>query len=407
MANADCTTRAPRINILGRLTARRAADMAVVMPAPAAPRRITIVIPMLAAGGAERLVAILSGAWAERGNAVQILTFDDGRAPPFYPIHRGVVRQPLNLIAHSGGSIWRGLANNWRRLRVLRRSIRATQPDVVISFIDQTNVITVLALLGTGIKTAVWENTDPLAARTNRQVTNWGRRMAPLVYRFASVIVAQTDAAAAFLARRFGDKALGIANPVIPPPVVTPLVLQRPAIIGLGRLSPEKGFDLLLRAFAHIAARFPKWHLYVFGEGPERGRLEALRKDGELADRIHLPGAIAEPTAALRAGDLFVLPSYIEGFSLALCEAMACGLPAVATDCSSGPRSVMRDQYDGLLVPPGDDTALAGAMARLMEDGDLRATFAARAPEVMKRYTLESVLARWDIVFDRLCQTAG
>lgn len=384
------------------MTIRHAADMAVAMPASATTRRITIVIPTLTVGGAERLVAILSGAWAERGHAVHILTFDDGREPSFYPIHHAVVRQPLDLIASSGGSLWRGLANNLRRLRVLRRAIRATQPDVVISFIDQTNVVTLLALLGTGIRTAVWENTDPLAAQTNRHVANWGRRMASFVYPLAYAVVAQTDAAAAFLARQYGDKAIGIANPVMPPATGAPMMLKRPAVIGLGRLSPEKGFDLLLRAFARIARRFPDWHLYIFGEGSERVRLEALLRDHGLTDRIHLPGAIAEPTAALRAGDLFVLPSYIEGFSLALCEAMACGLPAVATDCSSGPRSVMRDQYDGLLVPPGDEPALAAAMTHLMGDGALRATFAARAPEVLKRYTLESVLARWDAVFDRL-----
>ncbi len=358
---------------------------------------------MLAAGGAERLVAILSGAWAERGDTVHILTFDDGREPPFYPIHGAVVRQSLDLMAHSGGSVWRGLLNNWRRLRVLRHTIRSTRPDIVISFIDQTNVITLLALFGTGIRVVVWENTDPLAAQTNRQVANWGRRMATFVYPLASAIVAQTDSAAAFLARRYGGKAIGIGNPVMPPAAVAPLPLKRPAIIGLGRLSPEKGFDLLMRAFTRVAARFPSWHLYIFGEGPERARLEALRNDTGLSDRIHLPGAIAEPAAALRAGDLFVLSSYIEGFSLALCEAMACGLPAVATDCSSGPRSVMRDQYDGLLVPPDDEPALAATMARLMGDGALRASFAARAPEVMNRYTLESVLNRWDIVFNRLC----
>ena len=367
------------------------------------PLHITVVIPTLAAGGAERVVAMLARAWTERGRTVEILTFDDGTTPPFYPLPPAVRHWSLDLIADSGGSLWRGLANNLHRLRTLRRAIRASRPDVVISFIDQTNVVTLLALAGTGTKVVVWENTDPLAAQTNRYVVNWGRRAARFVYPLAAAVVAQTDDAATFLARSFGDKAVGIPNPVLPPASVAPMMLARPAVIGLGRLSPEKGYDVLLRAFARLTARFPDWRVYVFGEGPDRPRLEALRDELGLAGRVEFPGVVAEPTAALRAGDFFVMPSFIEGFSLALCEAMACGLPAVATDCSSGPRSVLRDQYDGLLVPTGDDAAMAEAMARLMSNSTLRATFAARAPDVLTRYSLDSVLARWDALFDRVC----
>lgn len=363
--------------------------------------RITIVIPTLTAGGAARVVSNLTAAWAERHWPICILTFDHGDS--FFPIHASVTREPLDLVADSSGSLWRGLRNNLWRLRTLRKAIRANRPDIVLSFIDQTNVMTLLALLGTGTKVVVWENTDPNRARSSSHAANWGRRYARFIYPLANAIVAQTDDAAEFLGRTFGKKVFSVANPILPTAAVEPMKLKRPAMIGLGRLSQEKGFDLLLHAFAAIASRYPDWHLYVFGDGPERSRLEALVRHLGLAGRVAFPGAISDPTTALRAGDLFVVSSHIEGFSLVLAEAMASGLPAVSTD-AGGPRAIIRDQYDGLLVPPGDTGALASAMARLMGDDDLRATFAARAPEVLDRYSLVKALSCWDALFGRICR---
>jgi len=380
------------------LTIDDAADMPVVMSSPQ-PKRIMIVIPTLTAGGAARVVSNLTAAWAERRWTVHILTFDSGDS--VFPIHPAVIRKPLNLVADSHGSRWRGLWNNLWRLRILRKEISATRPDFVLSFIDQTNVMTVLALLGTGMKVGVWENTDPANAERNRYTANWGRRCARFVYPFASAIVAQTDEAAAFLRQTFGQKVVAVPNPVPPPPSVEPMKLKRPAIIGLGRLVQEKGFDLLLRAYAVIASRFPDWHLYIFGDGPLRSQLEALVNELGFSDRVELPGALNEPTVALRSGDLFVVSSHIEGFSLVLAEAMACGLPAIATD-AGGPRSIIRHEYDGLVVPPGDAEILASAMARLMEDEALRAIFAARAPDVLNRYSLLNALSGWDALFERM-----
>jgi hypothetical protein len=186
------------------------------------PLHITVVIPTLAAGGAERVVAMLARAWTERGRTVEILTFDDGKTPPFYPLPPTVRHWSLDLIADSGGSLWRGLANNLHRLRTLRRAIRTSRPDVVISFIDQTNVVTLLALVGTSTKVVVWENTDPLAAQTSRHVMNWGRRAARFVYPLAAAVVAQTDDAATFLARSFGTR-----RSVFPIPCCRPLRSRR------------------------------------------------------------------------------------------------------------------------------------------------------------------------------------
>jgi len=215
-------------------------------------------------------------------------------------------------------------------------------------------------------------------------------------------VTAQTEA----VCRLLPGRCMVLPNPVESPAEgesAPPLGLPAGRVLlALGRLAPEKGFDLLLTAFADLAPSRPHWSLVILGEGPERPRLEAQRRRLGLEGRTHLPGAVADPSAWLRRAKLFVLSSRYEGFSNALCEAQAWGVPAVAFDCESGPAEILRHGVSGLLVPPGDVPALAASLARLMDDEALRRSMAARAPEVVQRFGLEKVLDLWEALFGRV-----
>lgn len=363
---------------------------------------ITLVIAGMGPGGAERVLTNMAVSWAKDVHrAVTVLTLAAPESD-FFRLPDTISRVGLGMAATPRPRLGR-LAGNVIALIRLRRALQGLQPDVVISFVDVMNVKVLLASLAKPWPVVVAERIDP-GAHTLRRPWVWLRR---LVYRQAAMIVVQTGDAAEWVRRRFPRSVVGvIPNPVLTAPIAAerdsergPL-LSRPAIVAVGRLVPQKGFDLLIRAFASACTKLPReggrWHLFLFGEGPERTKLETLAQRLRVDGRVHLPGTTRDTAAVFREADLFVLASRYEGFPNALLEAMANGVASVSTACRSGPADIVRDGIDGLLVPPDDPDAMAGAMARLMTDGSERRRLAARAPEVLRRYNVEDVMVLWD-----------
>jgi glycosyltransferase involved in cell wall biosynthesis len=173
-------------------------------------------------------------------------------------------------------------------------------------------------------------------------------------------------------------------------------------MVTLGRLSAEKQFDYLLRAFERCGSRHPEWSLQIIGEGPERQSLEALAADLGIGRRVRFPGIVQDPEAILCNADLFVLTSRYEGFPNALVEAMACGLAVLSFDCPSGPNEIIRHGVDGVLVPAQDLDALAGSMDRLMGDDAERTRLGARALEVADRFDVERIMSMWEDVIEEV-----
>lgn len=354
----------------------------------------------LRAAGAERVLSFLANAWSAKGWEVVILTMEDGRAEPFYPLDPAIEIRPLDLLADSSSPI-AGLLHNLHRVRALRREIRALRPSVVVSFIDKANVLAVLATRGLGIPVVISERTDP-SRRTLGRLWNTLRDLA---YPRADAVVFQSQAVREWFPPRVREKGVVIPNPVPEPPAgpgPEPGRRRPLRLVAIGRLFPVKGFDLLLCAFAMAEARVPGWTLDIWGEGPERGALEELIRTLGLSDRVRLPGLTDRPFEVLRGADLFVLPSRAEGFPNALVEAMACGLPVVCTDFGGAAREIVRDGIDGRLVPAEEPSALAAALTDLMSDPEARARLSARAGDVVARFSCERVLGLWEGALHRV-----
>ncbi|HET6385447.1 MAG TPA: glycosyltransferase family 4 protein [Armatimonadota bacterium] len=404
---------------------RGAADPGALVDSSEArgPRNITLVISSLSMGGAERMMSTLAGYWATHGKKVTLITLA-AESTDFWKIDPGIARVALNLIGESSNPV-RAIVSNLYRIFRLRKAIRASKPDVVLSFLETPNILALIACRGFSIPVLVAERCDAARLPPEQPWSILRRWSYPLAYR----VIVQTERAKIALLNELGARTVVIPNPVTEPAYDSPesqdmrehlgsespdirdhpgSVSQdmrdhpgsvRPRVAAVGRLQKQKRFDLLLRAFAIVKDRHPEWRLDILGEGSLRTELEALRDELGLKDRLGLPGRISNVPAALRESDLFVLSSDYEGFPNALCEAMACGLAVIATDCPSGPREIIRDGVDGLLTPPGDVETLAAAMDRLMSSDEVRERLGRRAVEVLERFGLEKVMGMWDDLF--------
>lgn len=358
----------------------------------AAGTRLALVIAGMGAGGAERVLSVLANGWVRRGLEVSLFTLAPAEPPPFHPLDPVIDFRPLDLMAPSAGVLGAATANV-ARILTLRRAIVGARPRAVLSFGTETNVLTVMATRGLGLRVVVSERADPRHYPPSRP-WRWLRRLA---YPLATRVVVQTTAAAEAVGSHL--RPVVIANPLPPLPAVPPRApAPSPCILACGRLTAQKGFDLLLEAFARIAPHHPGWSLAILGEGEQREALARRARAPDLLGRVYLPGVVRDAAAAMRGADLFVLSSRYEGFPNVLVEAMACGLPVIAADCESGPRDIVVPEHNGLLVPPGDVDALAAAMDRVMTDPGLRHRLAAAAPGIAAGLAPSAILERWNAV---------
>ena len=341
------------------------------------------------------MMSSMANYWAENGWEITLLTYDDGAEGTAYDLHPAVMHRPLSIEGRSRNLV-QGVASNLNRLSVLRRAIKMSNPHVVISFLDRINVRAILACVGVGCPVIVSERIDP-AHHSIGLVWSILRRWS---YRYAACLVAQTSDALCYFSDAVREKGC-----VIPNPLALPAYRDRAnaynrdkTVIGMGRLTHQKGFDLLLQAFSVIALKHHDWSLVIWGEGDLRGELEGLRDELGLHGRVSFSGWTGAPFEEMRRAGLFVLSSRYEGFPNVLCEAMACGLPVVSFDCPSGPSQIIRDGVDGILVPPDDVHALASVMDHLMEDHSERARLATHAVDVGARFGVEKVMGMWEAV---------
>ncbi|MEU6431640.1 glycosyltransferase family 4 protein [Microbispora sp. NPDC046973] len=177
---------------------------------------------------------------------------------------------------------------------------------------------------------------------------------------------------------------------------------EHPVVVAAGRLVRQKGFDLLLPAFAQVVKEHPEWRLRVFGTGPKKGALRGLIGEYGLSAHVTLMGRTNRLDDELARASIYALSSRFEGLPMVMIEAMTHALPIVAFDCPTGPRDVLTDGTDGVLVPCEDVDALAAALNRLIADRDLRLRMGAAAAATAREYAPENVMPLWENLFAEL-----
>lgn len=327
--------------------------------------KISVLVPDLRPGGAERVSVNLANAFVRAGFSVTIVLMRN----------QGLLRADLDpeiRILDLGATRPRYV------LIPLIRLLRKERPAAVVANMWPLTVLAVLArrLARIRCRLMVVEHTTWSVARlTQRWQTRLMIKAAMRIFLpGADAVVAVSKGAAADL-ERFAGLPKGVVqtiyNPVVTNQVLTPLVLDDYApgwcadgyarVLAVGTLKPVKDFPTLLRAFARLRESVPA-KLLILGEGDERKRLEALADSLGIADSIEMPGFVADTRPFYSAADLFVLSSEAEGFGNVIVESLEQGVAVVSTDCPSGPREILDDGKYGTLVPIGDVDVLAEAM---------------------------------------------
>jgi glycosyltransferase involved in cell wall biosynthesis len=228
-------------------------------------------------------------------------------------------------------------------------------------------------------------------------------------YRRLDALVTMTDADAAVYRRRMplpGVRVLSVPNSV-PRPAGPPSDGTAKVVAAAGRLARGKRYDLLIEAYATVAAKHPDWRLRLYGDGPERGRLTRLIAGAGLQDTVELMGVRSPIEPEFARASIVAVTSDAESFGMTIVEAMRCGVPVVSTDCPLGPAEIIRPGADGLLVPVRDAAALTKALLRLIEDESGRRRMAATALENAARFDPEHIADRYELLFAELDATRG
>lgn len=274
--------------------------------------------------------------------------------------------------------------------------MRDAPPDCAIGFLDVSNLILLVAAWRTGIRVIVSDRNNPKFHRRNLLLL---RALKRLVYRSASLIVAQTQDVADWTDRHYRVPTAVIPNILVVQPIM-PRVPSK-TIAALGRLIPVKGHDVLLRAFACAAHELRNWQLVIGGSGPERDSLTALARKLGIHDSVQYVSDVSDPADFYSRAEIFVLPSRSEGYPNVLLEAMACGCAVIASDCPSGPSQLIAHGTNGLLFPVNDHNALAAAIKELAHNPQLREVMGNCARQVTVSNSEEAIMPKWDAVIVR------
>mgnify|MGYP001851818649 CR=1 FL=1 len=348
--------------------------------------KIALACGSLSRGGAERITLYLAQFFQENGRDVVIVTGGIGKNE--YPIPKGIKRISLNTDKHTNAvkSLISGASS-------FRKIIREEELDLVIILGISVCSYIIPGCIGTKIKIIVSERNDP----THYAGRNITKNLSRFLMRFADGYVFQTKEVKKFYHKICRGRGKVIFNPLLTKNLPNAYLEKKEKIIvSVGRLDPQKNQKLLITAFSKIAKRHPEYKLIIYGEGKLRTELERLVSALDLKERIELPGNKLDVLEYIKSSQIFVLSSDFEGMPNALIEAMAMGLACISTDCpSGGPRALIENGKNGVLVQTGNSKEMAEAIEVLLDDKDYRDQISIAATDIRKMLDVNKIGKEW------------
>lgn len=365
--------------------------------------------------GVERVMSDKMNYLAAHGYDVVLVTYEQGNHPLAFPLHQKVVHHSLDarFFTLSRYPIWKRLYY-WHKMRHrlkcgLQEVVDNEKPDVVITTTYSMKVLDIILGVNASAHRLIESH---IACYTVRKAYDYrqhaflfqlARLYDKYVFRkirsFDNLIV--LTAADAKDWKEYIDNVDIIPNPVTTyPDVVLPHDGNGRRIIAVGRLHEQKGFDRLIDAFAMISDRCKGWRVDIFGDGSDKQMLLDRIHDKNLDAVIKIWPPTNQIYEEYQTSDFLVLSSRYEGFALVLGESASCGIPSVAFRCKYGPEEVITDGENGLLVTDGDVNELAEKILWMINHREERLRMGVKAREMAKKYQIDSVMKRWEILFN-------
>ncbi|MGL2964111.1 glycosyltransferase family 4 protein [Flavobacterium sp. RSB2_4_14] len=334
-------------------------------------KKICIVSPSLKMGGIERALTVLANYFVAEGNTVSFISAQGGEK--FYILDSEI--QFFEPQTKRTKGIIGKVIFYFSMVFFIRKAIKQQDPDVVLSFGDAFNPLVLLALLGTKFPVYISDRTSP--DFPFNPIIRFGKKW---LYPKSAGFIAQTKRAADYKKLHFRNQLHIKIIPNALKETVSTAISKQKNILCVGRLSIEKGQDRLVKAFAKITDS-TDWKLILAGDGPMQKELEQLAIDLEIIDQVVFLGKVQNVDQLLSESAIFVLPSRLEGFPNALCEAMAAGLPCICFD-SIPTEALIESNENGIVVAENDIEALSNALSLLMNDSALRNELGNKAKEI-------------------------
>ena len=354
---------------------------------------VLFMISSIEGGGAEKKTTLLAGSLARRGYSVAVLTTNEGTDRE-YELHSDVRRiQMPGVLANRRGPLAR-IRALLGRIRFTRREIRRLRPQHIVSLGDAEGL---LALFCTprGSRHAIWT----MISLSSVVALNPRHRLLLRLARYRRrLIVTQTKAIEEEYRNGGFTRLVTIPNPIFIPEKRgrEPRAEGRFRIVTVARLMPEKSQETLIESLAILERSNSEWDCSIIGEGPERPALERRCRDHGLTDKIEFTGWRGDVRALIRASDLFVMTSTVEGQPNALLEAMSESIPCISTDFAGGAaRDLLGSTGAGIVVPVGDAQAVSDSIRLLMLDPGKRLELGALGRKTVSRFSVDQVTDQW------------
>jgi len=348
-------------------------------------KKVLIIYHKIGYGGANKMLTFLANRLVKGNFDVSVYTYASNEEPT-YKLHDKITLIKENRVSHN--YLFRRFIELFKVVKMIHRQ----KPDVVISFLTNSNVFSIIGTRFTKIPVIISERGDPRAEK------GLLAKIKQSFFSLAEGAVFQTEGAKNFFPNKLQNRSTIIPNPVLMPDIkIQKWEDRKNEIYFVARFDiKQKRQDIMIKAFAKIAARYPDMILVFYGDGDDIDRINELVVNYNLKGRVVFKGKVNNIIDQISTSKIFVLTSDFEGIPNALIEAMSLGLPCVSTDCEpGGARLLIKNGINGILVPKADIDAIANSIAFFIENSEIADKLGNKAKDICNDFSPENIEKAW------------